>query len=45
MKSNLFNVGVKVGRVNQKHVRIAIAVGTLILLVLGSGAPGGVSDF
>lgn len=45
MKSKLFNDSVKVSRVNQQQVRLAIAIGTLILFVLGAGAPGGFTDF
>lgn len=45
MKRNLFNVSIKAGQIEQKHIRIAIAIGTLILFALGAGAPGGVSDF
>lgn len=39
MKSQLFNMSVKVGHINQQHVRAALAIGTLILFVLGAGAP------
>lgn len=39
MKSQLFNLSVKAGHLNQQHVRAALAFGTLILFVLGAGAP------
>jgi len=39
MKSQLFNLSVKASRLNQQHVRAALAIGTLILFVLGAGAP------
>jgi hypothetical protein len=39
MKSQLFNISVKAGQLNQQHVRAALAVGALILFVLGAGAP------
>ena len=41
MKSQLFNVSLKANRINQQHVRAALALGTLILFVLGAGAPIG----
>ena len=41
MKSQLFNLSTKVSRLNQEQVRVALAVGTLILFVLGAGAPVG----
>ena len=39
MKSQLFNLSLKAGQLNQQHVRAALALGALILLVLGAGAP------
>jgi hypothetical protein len=39
MKSQLFNLSVKASRLNQQQVRAALAIGTLILFVLGAGAP------
>ena len=45
MKQQLFGLSIKVGRINEKHIRIAIATGVLALLALGAGAPFGVSDF
>ncbi len=39
MKSQLFNISMKAGQLNQQHVRAALAVGALILFVLGAGAP------
>ena len=41
MKSQLFNFSTKVSRLNQEQVRVALAVGALILFVLGAGAPVG----
>lgn len=41
MKSQLFNLSTKVSRLNQEQVRVALAVGALILFVLGAGAPVG----
>ena len=39
MKNQLFNLSVKTSRINAQHVRAALAIGTLILFVLGAGAP------
>ncbi len=39
MKSQLFNISIKTGRINQQQVRAILALGTLILFVLGAGAP------
>ena len=41
MKNQLFNISLKANQINQQHVRIALAIGTLILFVLGAGAPFG----
>lgn len=41
MKSQLFNISLKASRINQQHVRAALAIGGLILFVLGAGAPLG----
>lgn len=41
MKSQLFNLSTKVSQLNQEQVRVALAVGALILFVLGAGAPVG----
>ena len=41
MKSQLFNISLKAGRINQQHVRVALAIGALVLFVLGAGAPCG----
>jgi len=41
MKSQLFNISLKAGQLNSQHVRAALAIGTLILFVLGAGAPVG----
>jgi hypothetical protein len=45
MKPTLFNLSTKAGQLNAQHVRLALAVGTLILFVLGAGAPGAGGDF
>jgi len=39
MKSQLFNLSVKASRLNQQQVRAALVIGSLILFVLGAGAP------
>ena len=39
MKRTLFAISRNAGQVNQQHVRLALAIGTLILFVLGAGAP------
>jgi hypothetical protein len=45
MKQTLFNLSTKAGQLNAQQVRLALAVGTLILFVLGAGAPAGSGDF
>jgi hypothetical protein len=37
--SKFFNLSVLAGLINPQHVRIALAFGTLVLFVLGAGAP------
>jgi hypothetical protein len=39
MARNLFNATVKAGKIDQRHVQIALALVTLGLFVLGAGAP------
>lgn len=39
MNSKFFNISVNIGRIEQQHVRTALILGTLILFVLGAGAP------
>jgi hypothetical protein len=39
MTSKIFNFSVNASRIDAQHIRIALAVGTLILFVLGAGAP------
>lgn len=39
MTSKFFNLSVNASRIDAQHVRVALAVGTLILFVLGAGAP------
>ncbi len=41
MKSQLFNISLKAGQINQQHVRAVLAFGALVLFVLGAGAPLG----
>jgi len=41
MNSKFFNVSIKASKLNQQHVRLALAVGSLVLFVLGAGAPFG----
>jgi hypothetical protein len=41
MSSKLFNLSIKVGHIDQQHVRMALALGALVLFVLGAGAPVG----
>ena len=40
MKSRMKDVSLFVGRLNQNHIRLVLAILTLILFVLGAGAPG-----
>jgi hypothetical protein len=40
MKRNVQNLGLTLGRIDQRHVRVGLGVLTLILFVLGAGAPG-----
>jgi hypothetical protein len=44
MSSKFFNLSVKVSRINAQQVRIALAIGSLVLFVLGAGAPFGGSN-
>jgi hypothetical protein len=39
MKSHLFRLGSTLGRFEPRHIRLALAVVSLALLVLGIGAP------
>ena len=39
MKHNIRNLGLMVGQIDQRHVRLGLLVLTLILFVLGAGAP------
>jgi hypothetical protein len=39
MTSKFFNLSVKAGRIDAQQVRLALAIGTLMLFVLGAGAP------
>lgn len=45
MKQALFNLSTKVSQLNAQHVRVALAIGSLVLFVLGAGAPSGSGDF
>jgi hypothetical protein len=40
MKNRLDDFILFVGRMNPKHIRLLLAILTLILFVLGAGAPG-----
>ena len=44
MKHTIHNLSSVLGRVEQRHIRLGLAVLTLILFVLGAGAPGGLGD-
>lgn len=39
MKRYIHNLGLMLGQLDQRHVRLGLIVLTLILFVLGSGAP------
>ena len=41
MKGTIRNLGLMLARLDQRHVRVGLAVLTLILFVLGAGAPEG----
>ncbi|HMN29372.1 MAG TPA: hypothetical protein PKE45_14580 [Caldilineaceae bacterium] len=45
MKRNFWQLSRTVGQLDAQHVRLALAVGTLVLFVLGAGAPAGRGDF
>jgi hypothetical protein len=45
MKQSLFSLSAKVGQLNAQQVRLILAVGSLVLFVLGAGAPAGRGDF
>ena len=40
MKNKLNDLSLIFGRLNQNHIRLLLAILTLILFVLGAGAPG-----
>ena len=40
MKRNIHNPGLVLGGLDQRHVRLGLAVLTLVLFVLRAGAPG-----
>lgn len=40
MKHNIHHLKVTLGRLDQRHVRLGLAVLSLVLFVLGAGAPG-----
>jgi hypothetical protein len=44
MKQALFTLSTKVGQLDAQQVRIILAVGSLVLFVLGAGAPAGRGD-
>lgn len=39
MKRNISSLKLTLGRLDQRHVRLGLAVLTLVLFVLGAGAP------
>jgi hypothetical protein len=45
MKHNFWQLSAKAGKMDVQHVRLAMAVGALVLFVLGAGAPAGRGDF
>jgi hypothetical protein len=45
MKQTLFNLSTKAGQMNAQQLRLILAVGSLVLFVLGAGAPAGRGDF
>jgi hypothetical protein len=40
MKERFYELGTRLGPVDQRRVRLALAILTLVLFVLGGGAPG-----
>jgi hypothetical protein len=40
MKHNMHQLKVTLGRLDQRHARLGLAVLSLVLFVLGAGAPG-----
>ena len=44
MKRNIRDLELTVGKMDQRHVRLGLAVLTLVLFVLGAGAPGQTGD-
>ncbi len=45
MKNKFFALNSKLGNLNAQQLRLILAVGSLVLFVLGAGAPGGSGDF
>jgi hypothetical protein len=45
MKLHLLQMSTQFGQLNAQHLRMALAVGSLVLFVLGAGAPAGRGDF
>lgn len=45
MKKQLFNASVKLGQLDQRHIKVILAVASLTLFALGASAPGKFSDF
>ncbi len=39
MKYRLYNLAVILGQLNQRHIQLVLIVLSLVLLVIGSGAP------
>jgi hypothetical protein len=44
MKHALDTLHVKLGQVEPRHIQLGLVILTLILFVLGAGAPGGLGD-
>ena len=43
MKNRFYSLGNRLGPVDQRRIRLVLAIVTLILFVLGGGAPGAMS--
>ncbi len=45
MKAQLYLAGLRTARIDRNQVRLAIAIGTILLMAIGAAAPGTSSDF
>lgn len=45
MERSLNNLTCALSKVDRRHIQLILTVGTLILFVLGAGAPGSFGDF